>query len=87
MLLLVILVTFVSNQPLEPHLKKTQYFFKDGLFRLKLGVRGGFPPYTFNFIYVPESWLTLSDFIFVPSSSVRTVKKHIIRVQVSDSLG
>lgn len=67
LLLVVISVAFVSNQSIEPDLKKTQYFFKDGLFRLKLGVRGGFPPYTFNFINVPESWLTLSDFIFVPS--------------------
>ena len=87
LLLLSILLSFISTLEITPNLKETSYFFKDGLYRLKLGVDGGSPPYTFNFLSIPESWIALDDFLFVPHEQVAMVKKHVIRVEVSDSMG
>lgn len=53
LLLLSILLAFISTLEITPNLKETSYFFKDGLYRLKLGVDGGSPPYTFKFLSIP----------------------------------
>ena len=83
---LVILVCSSQHSPLKANLFGSTVILKDGVFRIKLGVDGGFPPLFYEFGVIPEKWIHIGEFIFVPEAEVKVPKKFIIRVKILDSL-
>ena len=59
LLLFALTLSFCLNQgsTLSANLYASTVDLKDNVYRIKLGVSGGFPPLVYDFVVVPEKWI------------------------------
>ena len=82
----ILLVCSSQGSTLKVNLFGSTVLLKDNVFRVKFGVSGGFPPLIYEYKVIPENWIQIGEFVFIPDSEVKIPKKFVLRLKVSDSL-